>query len=105
MQHYIYGEECAKAEAPNLLPMGLSEGCVLKRDLPMDAAISYDDVTGTGAKRIPFSQVDVGRALEALPEEFRVVATLYFMEDLSYQEIAEAVGVPVGTVRSASSST
>lgn len=23
MQHYIYGEECAKAEAPNLLPMGL----------------------------------------------------------------------------------
>src|SRR5687767_1148691 len=28
----------------NLLPMGLSEGCVLKRDLPMDAALSYDDV-------------------------------------------------------------
>lgn len=23
MQHYIYGEECAKAEAPSLLPMGL----------------------------------------------------------------------------------
>lgn len=28
----------------NLLPMGLSEGCVLKHDLPMDAAISYEDV-------------------------------------------------------------
>ena len=28
----------------NLLPMGLSEGCVLKRDLAMDAAIGYDDV-------------------------------------------------------------
>lgn len=28
----------------NLLPMGLSEGCVLKRDLPMDAAITFDDV-------------------------------------------------------------
>ena len=24
--------------------MGLSEGCVLKRDLPMDAAVSFDDV-------------------------------------------------------------
>jgi len=46
------------------------------------------------------AEEDVGRALEALPEEFRVVATLYFMEDLSYAEIAEAVGVPVGTVRS-----
>lgn len=28
----------------NLLPMGLSEGCVLTRDLPMDAAITFDDV-------------------------------------------------------------
>ncbi len=27
-----------------LLPMGLSEGCRLKRDLPTDAAITYDDV-------------------------------------------------------------
>lgn len=43
---------------------------------------------------------DVARALESLPEEFRAVSTLYFMEDLSYQEIADAVGVPVGTVRS-----
>jgi predicted homoserine dehydrogenase-like protein len=24
--------------------MGLSEGCILKRDLPMDAAITFDDV-------------------------------------------------------------
>lgn len=32
------------AMAQNLLPMGLSEGCVLKRDLPMDAALTYDDV-------------------------------------------------------------
>jgi predicted homoserine dehydrogenase-like protein len=28
----------------NLLPMGLSEGCVLKRDLPIDAAVTFDDV-------------------------------------------------------------
>jgi RNA polymerase sigma-70 factor (ECF subfamily) len=42
----------------------------------------------------------VARALDSLPEEFRVVSTLYFMEDLSYQEIAGVVGVPVGTVRS-----
>jgi len=32
------------ARKENLLPMGLSEGCVLKRDLPMDAAIAFDDV-------------------------------------------------------------
>jgi RNA polymerase sigma-70 factor (ECF subfamily) len=46
------------------------------------------------------AQDDVASALEALPEEFRVACTLYFMEDLQYQEIAEILGLPVGTVRS-----
>ena len=42
----------------------------------------------------------VGAAVDALPVEYRVVATLYFMQDFSYQEIAEVLQVPVGTVRS-----
>jgi RNA polymerase sigma-70 factor (ECF subfamily) len=42
----------------------------------------------------------VSEALQALPEEYRVVAMLYFMQDLAYQEIAETIGSPVGTVRS-----
>jgi RNA polymerase sigma-70 factor (ECF subfamily) len=48
--------------------------------------------------RLDREQVDA--ALRALPEEFRLVATLYFMDDLTYADIAEVVGVPVGTVRS-----
>jgi predicted homoserine dehydrogenase-like protein len=28
----------------NLLPMGLAEGCKLKRDVPVDHALTYDDV-------------------------------------------------------------
>jgi RNA polymerase sigma-70 factor, ECF subfamily len=39
-------------------------------------------------------------AINRLPEEYRVVSTLYFMDDLSYEEIAEALQCPVGTVRS-----
>jgi len=42
----------------------------------------------------------VGRALDALPLEYRSVATLYFIEDFSYQQIGEVLEVPVGTVRS-----
>lgn len=37
-------ENTTTAIKQNLLPMGLSEGCVLKRDLPMDAAITFADV-------------------------------------------------------------
>ena len=39
-------------------------------------------------------------AINRLPEEYRVVSTLYFMEDLSYEEIAGVLECPVGTVRS-----
>lgn len=42
----------------------------------------------------------VVEALSRLPEEYRVVAALYFAEDLSYEEIARIVGCPIGTVRS-----
>lgn len=42
----------------------------------------------------------VARAIEALPEEYRIVCALYFMEEFSYQEIAAIVNCPVGTVRS-----
>ena len=42
----------------------------------------------------------VAQALTDLPDEFREVATLYFTQDLSYQEIANVLDIPVGTVRS-----
>ena len=42
----------------------------------------------------------VATALSELPMEFREAATLYFTQDMSYHNIAEVLGVPVGTVRS-----
>jgi RNA polymerase sigma-70 factor (ECF subfamily) len=38
--------------------------------------------------------------IAGLPQEFREVVVLREMEDLSYREIAEIVGVPLGTVMS-----
>ena len=40
------------------------------------------------------------RAIEQLPEDLRVAITLRELEGLSYEEIAEAMACPVGTVRS-----
>ncbi|MFM2093234.1 MAG: polymerase sigma factor SigE [Planctomycetota bacterium] len=39
-------------------------------------------------------------AIQELPDEFRVVVLMYYFEGLSYREIAEALGVPLGTVMS-----
>lgn len=43
---------------------------------------------------------DVSKALESLPEEFRTVVILCDIEGLAYEEIAEFLQIPVGTVRS-----
>lgn len=42
----------------------------------------------------------VTEALNALPDDYRSVATLYFTQDFSYQDIAQVLEVPIGTVRS-----
>jgi RNA polymerase sigma factor (sigma-70 family) len=42
----------------------------------------------------------VQSAIDAIPEPFREVVVLRDLEDLSYAEIAEVAGVPVGTVMS-----
>lgn len=42
----------------------------------------------------------IDAALDQLPEEFRAAVVLRDVGDLDYAEIAEALGVPVGTVKS-----
>jgi RNA polymerase sigma-70 factor (ECF subfamily) len=43
---------------------------------------------------------DLARAVDALPEPFRLVVVLADMHGYTYQEIAETLQVPIGTVRS-----
>ena len=42
----------------------------------------------------------VNAAMDALPEELRMAITLREMDGLSYEEIAQALDCPIGTVRS-----
>jgi RNA polymerase sigma-70 factor (ECF subfamily) len=43
---------------------------------------------------------EIEEALAKVPEDFRMAVILSDIEDLSYQEIADAMNVPIGTVRS-----
>ncbi len=43
---------------------------------------------------------DISQALEELPEDFRTVVLLCDIEDFTYEEIANMLDVPIGTIRS-----
>ena len=44
--------------------------------------------------------IDVQRALLEVPQDFRVVMILHDLRDLPQEEVAQILGVPVGTVKS-----
>jgi len=44
--------------------------------------------------------LDAERALQELPPDFRAVLVLADVQDLAYEEVADVLGVPIGTVKS-----
>ena len=70
-------------------------------DPDLAEAVPDDPETGAEATLIRRGDVDALRAaIEALPEPFREALVLKDLEELSYKEIAEATGAPIGTVMS-----
>jgi RNA polymerase sigma-70 factor (ECF subfamily) len=48
----------------------------------------------------PLVEDEIGRALDALPPEFRLAVVLSDVEEFSYEEISRIMGCPIGTVMS-----
>jgi RNA polymerase sigma-70 factor, ECF subfamily len=47
-----------------------------------------------------FDGVSIMKALNEVEEPFRAALTLFYLQQFSYQEIADILGVPIGTVMS-----
>lgn len=77
---------------------------VVDREVPLDDPGARRAVTEVGREEATvFDDVDIAdlhAGLERIGAIHREVLTLAFLEDLSYDEIAEVVDVPRGTVRS-----
>jgi RNA polymerase sigma-70 factor (ECF subfamily) len=67
-----------------------------------ETLVSLRDGEADPAAALERSELEgaLGRAIAGLPEERRIVVVLRDVEGLSYEEIAEALALPVGTVRS-----
>ena len=74
-------------------------GRILCMALALDGVSSRLAVYG-GARRRPEMQTMLLKAVDGLPEELRVAITLREVDGLSYEEIAQKMDCPIGTVRS-----
>ncbi len=75
----------------------------LRRQRPANAATLNLEVEQFAGPTPEIDQVDreqLAAALAALPDEFRLVLMMFYFEELSYQEIAEQLEIPIGTVMS-----
>ena len=67
----------------------------------VDAADALPDVAPLPADLLEADETAqaLRRAVDALPDAYRAAITLRYVEDLSYQEMAATLGVPLNTVR------
>jgi RNA polymerase sigma-70 factor (ECF subfamily) len=80
-------------------------GLSVKMTDPLDFGADAEALAATSdtPESLLVARVDqqaVADALERLPAHFREVILLCDLEEMSYQEIAETIGIPIGTVMS-----
>ena len=69
-------------------------------DFDLYQALGSDDSSAESIVLDSLVDEDIKRALDQLPENFRLPVLLADVEGFSYKEIAEMLGVPIGTVMS-----
>lgn len=71
------------------------------REVPLDEAALEPPSTEERDEALPAAEVAaIYAAVERLPAGQREILSLRFLSELSYQELAQVLGCPVGTVRS-----
>jgi RNA polymerase sigma-70 factor, ECF subfamily len=84
-----------------LAQRGTSEALSLDNDESSSALMAIpSDGLSPGVR---FEQADAAQLiqneLDALPQSYRVVSTLFFIQEMSYEEIVSVTGEPLGTVK------
>ena len=59
-----------------------------------DPGLKPDEITSNAEEESAASKL-----IDGLPEHYRIVVLLRHQQDLSYDEIAEALNLPLGTVK------
>ena len=59
-----------------------------------------DTLPDISSRNNPYLSVEIGEAIDNLPEKIRVTVILFYIEDYSVKEIKDILRIPEGTVKS-----
>jgi RNA polymerase sigma-70 factor (ECF subfamily) len=71
-----------------------------KREPSLEVPEATDTAAGPDHSESTAVSIDVQRALLAVPLDFRAPLVMHDIQDIAYEDIAEILEVPVGTVKS-----
>src|SRR5262245_38569751 len=86
--------------------LAVVRSCFLKsirksRPMPLaNVELVIDEDSATTRQFDEIDREQLSAALAELPDEFRIVVLMFYFEELSYQEIAKELEIPIGTVMS-----
>lgn len=93
--------------ATNLVIDRFRRGQRAPKTVPTETEESFLELPTTSREDDPHATLQLGelqtqvqKAIHSLPAKLRAVVILHDMEGLSYEQVAETVGCPVGTVKS-----
>jgi len=95
---FLRQRERAKRHDEILATKAVEDSGGISRENPVFAASQEDDPEGSFFGRIIDAQVL--EAIQGLQDEYRDALVLSDIDGLSYKEVADVLGVPVGTVKS-----
>ena len=59
-----------------------------------------DTLPDIASRDNPYISIEIGEAIDSLPEKIRLTVVLYYVEDYSVKEIKDILRIPEGTVKS-----
>jgi RNA polymerase sigma-70 factor (ECF subfamily) len=66
---------------------------------PCIQATADDMLVSDNTPNLPGAELDLPAALAELPDRYRQVVTLFYLEQRAYEEVATMLGIPLGTVK------
>ncbi len=66
----------------------------------MNTFIENEKLPDIASRDNPYQSVEIGDAINRLPEKIKLAVIMFYVEDYSIKEIKHVLGVPEGTVKS-----